>query len=563
MARFAAVLLLLLAGAVPALAEPTEIIQPDAITSGMRGYGLTVFRGDTPVRFEVEALGVLHNAFPGRDLIVFRGFGDVLERSGIIAGMSGSPVYFDGKWAGAVAYSFNFSKEPIGLITPAAAMLGTLNETRPVTGGRRLAAHAAAADQSPALAPIGAPLFIGGLAPRTFAQASELLRGYGLLPVQGGASAAGLADLGPEAIVPGAAFGVQLARGDIDFTGIGTVTWREGDRMLGFGHPMFQFLEGEYPLVTAHIITVNPGYANSFKLGTAGREVGTISIDRAPAVGGVVGPQRARMVPVAVEVLLNGVRRELNFEVVDHPLVFFPIAAMAVSSGIEELTGSGYAVCRYTARFKFRGYPEIVRRDTLYSPQMPEIYDALFPLSLQENPWETVQVERASIEVEVLPGRVYADLEGVRTDHLEVKPGEEVTVLAELRPFNAPRRTVPLKFTVPEWLDDDTRLEVHIGPGNEVLTVPPFNELGPVLKFWEEIGQGDQLMLSMQLPRRTQYIGGRAYPDLPPAVSGVLNAASRTTVASERQSELLQWRVPAGIVVNGGQELTFTVKRRP
>jgi len=521
-----------------------------------------VFQGDTPVRFEVEALGVLANAFPGRDLIVIRGYGDVLERAGIIAGMSGSPVYFDGKWAGAVGYSFNYQKEPIGLVTPAAAMLAVWDDSTPAAPARRLDAHGRANDGATALAPVGAPLFIGGLGPRTFAQAAELLRGYGLLPVQGGAAAGG-ADLGPEAIVPGAAFGIQLARGDIDFTGIGTVTWREGDRMLGFGHPMFQLLDGEYPMVTAHILTVNPSYASSFKLGVAGREVGTISLDRAPAVGGVVGPQRARMVPIEVAVTLGGRTRELHCEVVDHPLLFFPLAAMAVSSGIEELTGGGDMVCRTVASFKFAGYPEITRRDTLYAPGMVDIYEALFPLSLKDNPWEALNVERARIAVELAPGRGFAELESVRTDHLAVQPGEDVTIQAVVRPFGEPRRTVPLTFTVPDWLEDGTELAVHIGPGNELPSMPPIDDLGDIFKLWQEVGQGDQLMLTLRLPLRTQYLGGRAYTDLPGAVSSVLNDASRATSRAARRTEYQFVRVAAGTVVSGEHELQFTVQRRP
>lgn len=560
--RACLLLALLLLAAAAAAAPP--VMSPAEIRPGMQGYGLTVFSGTEPETFAVEALGVLTNAFPGRDLILIRAHHPVTEKAGIIAGMSGSPVYFNGRWAGAVGYSFSFQKEPLGLVTPAAAMLATLDDTAPAAGAaRRLAALPDNDDDGTRLRAIGAPLAIGGITPRVCAEAAPLLRRAGLLPVQGG-SGGTLADeagAGPEALVPGAAFGIQLARGDVDFTAIGTVTWREGDRLLGFGHPMFQFVEGEYPLCTARILAVNASYASSFKLGVGLREVGVITSDRAPAVGGVVGP-RTPMVPVEVAVTLNGRTREMKFECVRHPYVFFPIASMAVASAVEEMAGSGEMLCRTTARYRFRGYPEVTRRDTLYAPGMLDLYEALFPLSLQDNPWERLTVEHARLEIELTPGRHIAELESVRTDHLEVRPGEQVTVEATLRPFAAPRRTVPLTFTVPDWLEEGTRFAAHIGPASELMQAPPFNDLAQILAFWQELGRGDDLQLTVELPRATQYRAGRAYPDLPATAASVLNAPTRTVPAAGMLGDLLQVRAPAGVPVSGSHSLRFTVRAR-
>jgi len=537
---------------------PVPLISPDEIEIGQQGYGLTVFCGTEPVKFAVEALGVLRNVFPGRDLILIRAYGPEVEKGGIYSGMSGSPVYFDGRLAGAVAYSWMYQKEPIGLVTVAEDMLAIWSDDGviPKVG---VSSGPLRGDNSPGLQPIRAPLVIGGLSPQAFQEVGEFFGQYDLYPLQGG-GAAGPGGLGEESLVPGAAFGVQLARGDVDFTAIGTVTWREGDRLIGFGHPMFQLMEGEYPLVTARILALNPSYADSFKIGVGVEEVGTINLDYAAGVAGEIGPL-VSMIPITLKVVGPTYTKTYNVESIRHPYMLFPLTASVVSSALDQQFGRGDMVCRFRSTVKFENYPEVIIEDALYSPGFPNIYRMLLPLLLEDNPWEELRPEWIDIEVTAEPGRGFAELVEVSTDHLEVRPGEEVEIIATLAPYDAPLVEVPLTFTVPDWLDDGTALRVHIGPANEVMSRPPLRDMETVLQVLQELGAGDLLQATVFLPRQISYYEGRPYPDLPASIGEVLSSPTRLTVGNANQPVFLQQRAPAGYVVTGNNNMQFMVKK--
>ncbi len=322
---------LLLAAAGRAQSAVPALFPLDELRPGLRGEGLSVFAGDSISRFPVEILDRIAGRAP-HELILVRCLGEQLARDGISQGMSGSPIYVDGRWLGAIAYNFSFAKEPLALVTPAAAMLA-LGEGRAAVGPRAAAGSQRAlpylaADWSPALAPLALPaagplpLAMGGLAPAALEHLAARYRPAGLdfMPLGsatgaagGGATAAG----GKAALVPGAALAVELLRGPITMAAIGTLSHVEGDKLWAFGHPFLGEGPSELPLAAAHIHAVLPSLYNSFKLGAMGERVGSLLVDGEAGIYGQRGPGPA-LLPLRVELDRDGQRESAAFELAWH-----------------------------------------------------------------------------------------------------------------------------------------------------------------------------------------------------------------------------------------------------
>jgi hypothetical protein len=309
----------------------------DEIRPGMKGYGKTVFKNNQIERFDVEIIGVLRNVFPKGDIILARLSGGPLRDMGVIAGMSGSPIYIDDRLIGAVAYGWSFSKEPITGITPIKEMLQVydLTSSEPLhadevspgtqaqaTGsGERSALAPFRIQVSPeqlgqldaplssepiaslTLEPLSTPLFVTSRHPSVLRELKQLFAPYNLTPILSG-SASGSASIHDDIPVePGAALGVQLVAGDLDISAIGTVTYKKGNKLVAFGHPMFLSGNVDIPMASAYIYSILPSYYFPFKFGEVVRQVGSVRQDRWTAIGGILGHE-APMVPVSVKVHL-------------------------------------------------------------------------------------------------------------------------------------------------------------------------------------------------------------------------------------------------------------------
>ena len=351
---------------------PTSELRP-----GMKGYGLTVFKGTKIERFDVTILGVLKKVQYGRDLILVRlNGGPVTKRyANIIAGMSGSPVYINGRLVGAVSYGIPFAREPLGFLTPIQDMLeawdpdlpqiasaGGLSASgdtgpaipaslmidgRHVTGIRLAApgtgAFAISAGGTLTLTPLMTPLTVTGVSASRLPALAKLLAPLGLRPSQAG-SAVPPAGTQGSAMIPGGAVGVSLATGDLDMTAIGTLTYRRGNKVVAFGHPYAVQPTGigplDAPMFSAYIHDILPSYQSSEKVGSAVRLVGRIFQDRPSAIGGEIGG-KPRMVPIALDIEDRSIKRTRHFraQVVRHPLITGQLAAFAASNAIFELHG--------------------------------------------------------------------------------------------------------------------------------------------------------------------------------------------------------------------------------
>ncbi|HHW14180.1 MAG TPA: peptidase S55 SpoIVB, partial [Firmicutes bacterium] len=288
------------------------------VRAGMKGTGLTVVHGTRVEPFAVDILGVVPNAGPAGDLILVRVGGPLMdETGGIAAGMSGSPVYVDGRLVGAVSYGFSFSDHRVGFLTPIEQMLPLVDEARKLDERSR----AAKAEEKPlpevisvgvddreaaipGFAPLATPLMVSGADERVFRRLQELVGPLGYRVEQGGhwpaaATAGGKAEAGPEdeKLVPGSAFGAALVTGDISVTAIGTVTYTEGDYFAGFGHPFLNKGQVALPAGLAEIYQTVQSQEAPFKLGGPRKWLGTLLVDRPTGVAG-----RSAGLPSGIEV---------------------------------------------------------------------------------------------------------------------------------------------------------------------------------------------------------------------------------------------------------------------
>ncbi len=352
--RIALIALVLIASA--AAAEAVTITMPlSQVKPGMKGRGKSVFQGQTIEDFEVEILGVLENNQPKRNIILARLKGRGLESTGIIQGMSGSPVYIDGKLIGAVAYGFSFSKEPIAGITPIEEMLAVERApAEPKAGAvsapplrddlsqaelsetflRALASRPDEKASGAAISPLDMPLVFSGFSAGAFERARAFFAPSGFRAVRAGTGVgqtpAADAPAGPS-VREGDAVGVQLIGGDLDLSAVGTATYVDGKKILAFGHPLYNLGAVEYGLTRADVIAVMPSLESSFKLATAGPVIGRFTQDRTAGTVGEIGVM-PRLIPLNISVRTgSGDRKDFKLKLVADKFLTPALVNLAVS----------------------------------------------------------------------------------------------------------------------------------------------------------------------------------------------------------------------------------------
>ena len=541
--------LFLLLGA--ARSRAVEIIPLAEVKPGMKGYGLTVLQGTEVARFEVEVIDVIKNYRPQQDMILVRCSGQGLERTRIIAGMSGSPVFLDNRLAGAIAYGWQFSLDPIAGVTPIQSMLKELDRPEEPAGTVPMDAG------GQGLTPIATPLLVSGLDAPALKALEDELKPYGWVPVMGGAGDRGA---GPGKLEVGGAVGAQLVSGDIHMTAVGTVTYLEGNTVLAFGHPFLNGGSLSLPLTTARIHTVLVSQAISMKLASPGPAVGRLTQDRQACIAGRLG-EVAPMIPYTIQIKGPGagVSREYKVAVAQHPM----LTPMLLQIVFQQALQSGAAISQphtinFQATMDFEGRPPIVYQDTLYSLRESSYGQMLAPVRmLLMNPFEKTRLRSMQVELEVHEQLEAAEIKALRAYPLEVEPGQTVTVRVTLKPYRAPEEEVALAVRVPEEARD--RFTIEITGGSQMS--PDVAEPESVEDLVQAIGKlypARALVASYSLPGRGVDLRGQRYRRLPPSVVSVLTPASATEARTVSETRTLVQKVP--YVVLGADQIEIKVR---
>ena len=580
----------------PAGAEPLDLARympVSEVQAGMTGIGKTTLEGTDIVEFQVRVMAVLKNSGPKRDLIVIRCSGAGLEESGIIAGMSGSPVYINGRLIGAVAYAFQWGKLPLAGVQPIQQMLEVTDE-RPWTsrGPRQIAdarpgagpgflvpvsalGPADAAGAPPGrdafdFLPIQTPVMLSGLSPRVLERFRQDLAPYGLVPMMSGG-------FDPDRPVkarlePGAPLVVCMMRGDASATGMGTITEIVGDRLYGFGHAMFGFGEADYPLMTGVAKVVVPSLMRSVRIGAPVAEVGRLAWDEQTAVFGRLSKDRAAMVPISVRITgpVKGAVRSYRYEIIRHPTLSPMLAAMAAGNSlvVQADLPRDHTVA-YRVAVKPVGRPPVVRDNLAVSPGADMYLEAQVRTVLvlaMDNPFCGVPVESIEVEAAIEAESRLAEIQEVRALRNAVRPGGTMPVEIKVRPWRADPKWMRVDVAVPADYPDGTFRATLCGADEalrgEMRDAPArfrAEDVDSLLAILGRSERRDQLFIRLDAPGDGLAIGRDELPNLPATMRAVLAGSARRQVSGVSQPRISRQPVP--YVLQGSGDVTITVDR--
>ncbi|HEY8997175.1 MAG TPA: SpoIVB peptidase S55, partial [Edaphobacter sp.] len=550
---------------------------------GLEGVAYTVFEGVNPEPMKVEILGVLHDSLgPGQDMILARLHGTKPEFTGVVAGMSGSPVYIDGRLLGAISYRIGqFSKEPIAGITPIQQMLEVRDgEVRSSTGpAEHLASTTTSADtNSLQVQAMETPLVFSGFSPDTIQRFGDNFRSLGLTPVAGLGSADAAASQ-PEPLVPGSAVSAILVRGDLSIAGTCTVTYVDPTRLLACGHPITQYGPVDMPMTKANVVATLPSPLNAFKIVNTTETVGAFTEDRASAIMGRFGA-KARMIPVTVEVTQPKLSsttparsKTFHFEVLDNRQL--TPSAMLVSV-YQSLQATNVAAAEMSYRIhgdlSIKDLPEVHMGGLVTQNDLnpAAINAALFVNErfsrIYGNPLEQPVITGLHLKLEGIAERRTAVIDSARLSVIEARPGETVEVEATLDPYQAEARVVHLKFTVP----------ADLAPGSIRLLVSDAANLdrlsrgqvqGRTLGLSDTVAQinrihsNDRIYVTLLSKTAQAVLDGETMPGLPLSMANVLTPlkdAQRLQLSGESLVEAAS--APTEYAVSGAQILNLLVR---
>jgi len=535
--------------ATPGVAGP-PILPFEEVRSGMRGTGRTVFSGTAVESFDVEILGKLENVAPDRNLILARLSGGPLARTGVLAGMSGSPIFIEDRLVGAVAYTWGFSTEPIAGVTPIEEMLD-MQGAEPAAGVRLEGLPFSAVDwrgqfrsadrlseflddREAFLRPVSAQdlplsLAVSGFGPRGLRWLAPRLERAGFLPVQSGTPAGPVPAVSLE---PGSAIGVKLVRGDLDMTATGTLTWIEGDRVIAFGHPLFGLGSIDLPLSAVRVETLLPSLYRSTRIATPIADVGAARQDRTAGVAGVIGAN-PRMIPVRLTLDREGIEHRYSFEIADDPLLsplLLYLSLSGILAGKERVEGS--ATIRMTEGSAIHLlHNDDVALDNVYAGPEAFAYGtgiAAYVLHLlMNNAWMRPEVVGIELQLVYEESPRTARIRSVSLDRYRVAPGEAVEVAVVVSPYRGPERIVRRAFVVPPETPPGP-LTVAVGAAGAVArearreeSIQP-RDLEQFIRLVNRLRRNDRLYIVARRADRGILLRGARLPNLPPSVATLL-----------------------------------------
>ncbi len=449
----------------PLLAEGTATLGVGEIRAGMKGYGRTVFQGGKIERFEFEVLGVQKNAAPGRSRIMVRASGGPLAETGILAGMSGSPCYIDGKLIGALSTGLLFEKEPIGGITPIAEMLEQLRDIPEIAPSRTpLILPKLEPPKVLKAALLGQMLdfrtLMGDTDPQTLpmalagsalgAEAQRVWSGWPVTFTAVPTLSGGREEASP--LEPGGMAAIALMQGDLDLAASGTITYVSGKRVLMFGHQLFNLGPVDLPLWSATVATSVASYQNSFKLAMPVAPIGALRLDRSSGVAGILGAE-AHMVPMRIGLNLGGKRTlDFRFELMDHPVATGARAATAVAQTLDAHTrGIGFQSLSLQGNIKLVGHPAIQLENVIadLNPGRMSQYVGAMVQALCLNPFEKPVIEGISLTIKAEERLDLTSIVAVRLLKARARRGEVLPVLVTLQNIQGVRETATFNIQVP------------------------------------------------------------------------------------------------------------------
>ena len=597
------------------LPAATPLMPLGEIRAGMVGVGRTVFEGTDLQDFKAQIIGVLHNVQgPKRDLILARLEGGPLAKTGVAAGMSGSPVYIDGRLIGAVSYSIGaFPTEAIAGITPIAEMKDATEMPRrvpsqqarielPITREGLAAAltatyarlspfanrpadvqaigmpAAAGAQLGAMLRPISTPLVMNGFDPDTISVLTSAFGAAGFTPVLGGAMAQGAPELkkmtGP--LREGDAIGVSLVGGDLEMGATGTITHIDGDRIYAFGHPFFNVGPSQFPMTRAYVYTMMPSLMSSFKISSMGEVIGTMQQDRATAIAGTLGKGPA---VVPMKVTLQSQRdqgkseRIFTFNVANDqvftPLLTYVALANTLSSYERQFGAATFSI---KSRAQIKGHDDLILEDVFTGDNavLGASTAIAGPITmLLSNDREPITVSGLNVSIDATESSRTSTIERVWLDELRPRAGRTVPLKVLTRSYRGEDKISTVPIEIPANVSGTVSLVVTDGRQLNAMeqrdlrrSLQP-QSVAQMIRVLNETRRNNRIYIRLLNGTPGAVVKGEALTSLPPSVLSVLegdsNGGSYTPIRSAAVGE---WELAMDSAVTGSRTLTIDVESR-
>jgi SpoIVB peptidase S55 len=570
--------------------KAVDTLPLDQIHAGMHGVAYTVFQGTKPESMDVEVLGILRNVNgPKGDIILVRLGGAKVEYTGVVAGMSGSPVYFNGKLAGAVAFRIGeFSKEPIAGVTPISEMLeiSALDSTPsnvpvqaksipsiPAKTSSPGAASLPAQNFTNYLRPIEAPLVFSGFSEDAIQQFAPQFASEGIVPVMGVGSTSDIKQ--PEPLEPGSAVSAVLVRGDMDISATCTVTYIDAGHLLACGHPLLQFGMVDLPMTKAQVLVTLPSPLNAFKIVNSTETVGSFVQDRHTGILGEFGKQ-AEMIPVTLTIHGGTTDKVFHYEVLNNARLS-PVAMSAtVYNALHGVNEYGDETT-YSVKGDIRvaGFPDVKLQDMFSAAEAtpPAAMQAASAIGerfarIYDNPYSVPAVQGLQLDFEVTKDRRWARLESARTDVSEARPGDEVTVEVLLRPYRGEAVIQHIPIRIPTSASKGP-LHVLVSDGDVLDRLrrggsggAPKLDLASTIAVLNKEHVNNRVYVSVLDEDPEAMVADKVMPTLPLSVMNVMDGMRGTQQMVVRgESSVSETAThPLDFVVSGAQLLTITIK---
>lgn len=588
--------------AVPA--DSPEVMPVSQIKPGMKGVAYTIFSGDQIEKFDLVVLGILPDLMgPNEPVILVQLVGPKVEHTGVVAGMSGSPVYIDGKLVGAIALKFgSFAKEPLAGVTPfnnmlevtpraAAPGVSTADSTEAgknapfeqrytipesmMANGAWPKTDSSALLGGAYLTPIETPLVFSGVNPVVLAHFAGELAGYGLVATQGGA---GTPQVDDAKIVPGDMVSVVLVSGDMSTSASCTVTAVTADRIYACGHPIFALGDVQFPLARGRVVATLASDADSTKIVTTGGIIGSLTEDRLTAVMGTLGT-KAQTIPMDLSLVTPSGNRTFHFELANSPRLTPLLVNLVAMNGLSENNAySEGTTLRLSGEIQIAGHSpveienmfapsDVFQPDaTLVAGSVASLFSRIFT-----NPYEQTKVERIQLKLESLPERRFTTIEGAWTDTTEAAPGQKIQVKVLLRPYRgtAELRTVPI--IIPQEANPNSTLRIlvsdSLGADRTTQPISPLaaaNQAGGLEQYIRILNRerrNNRLYVTLLEPTTTLLLEDKELPNAPLSEVNVLNQRRGEPNATMlRESLAGEWSLPTESVVSGSASLSIRIK---
>jgi SpoIVB peptidase S55 len=580
--------------------QSSEILPLSEVHPGMQGYAYTIFAGDQIEKFDLEVLGIMPNFLgPKQSIILVQLKGPKVEHTGVVAGMSGSPVYLDGKLAGALSLKLGiFTKEPIAGVTPIADVLNPpaqSNAPPPTQSSQNFsqqfspsslpndpssnpsnnfAAQQVTLPTGSALEPIETPLVFSGFQASALRQFSSQLQSYGFVAAQGGTAAPRPDD---SQLKPGDMAGMVLVQGDASINSACTVTAVQADRVFLCGHPFLSLGDVQLPMARSRVLTTLSSDMASTKIVNVGGSIGTITGDHLTAVTGKLGTSPA-MIPLELTLSVAGAEKQLHFQLVNHPRLTPILVALTTFSGLTQnsLYGEGTTL-HLSGEIQLKNHAPVQIENTFapgdaLSPDglpialtMQSIFSRLFT-----NNFEATDIERVSLRVESVPGRHSFTIESAWLEKGEAAPGETLRVRVLLRPYRGPAQVQETTVHVPDQVTRGTMLRVLVSDadmlnrasrGFAATGASASASLDQLIALLNRERRNDRLYVGLFAPSPTMLWEDKELPNVPLSQINIVDGRPAPgTVQVLRESLSSESSIPLGGPVAGVISLNLQIR---